>query len=145
MSSDRNILGTEFDWFAVDSDGHVGHFSSAGFGQVPKVAEANAELHDRVLELLQKAPASGKSSFERGVGKGCEDWLKIAQHGIFSFDWKHWNGPYARIATPASPVLLDQLPEEVRSTASRIRFEKICFRKAKAVRPEDFFDCTDGS
>jgi|SRR5579864_6224969 len=145
MSSNRNILGAEFDWFAVDFDGHVGHFSSAGFGPVPLAAEADAGRYDRVFELFKKSPGSRTASFERGSGKGCDDWLKIAQHGIFSYDWKHWNGPYARIATPENPILKDQLPEEIKSTVVRIRFEKICFRKVKTVRPEKFLDCTDGS
>ena len=32
----HDYLGVEFDWIATDLDGHIGYFSSAGFGPLPE-------------------------------------------------------------------------------------------------------------
>jgi hypothetical protein len=60
--------GGEFDWFAVDAAGHVGHFSTAGYGPVPRpvldrldAAQADPlwSLGERLLELPVIGTATG--------------------------------------------------------------------------------------
>ena len=35
------LAGREFDWFAIDSDGNIGLFSTAGEGRIPETVFEN--------------------------------------------------------------------------------------------------------
>jgi hypothetical protein len=67
--------------------------------------------------------AAFRAIHELGLCTRCEvtyrdfDEQQLASHGLFHYDHTcdNWiSGPYARAAIPATPVRLDQLPEEVR-------------------------------
>lgn len=81
--------GGEFDWFAVDAAGHVGHFSTAGYGPVPlpHLVRLDAAQVDEVWSLgerLLELPVVG-----RGTGHlpgRIDDWLELASRGLFGFD-----------------------------------------------------------
>jgi len=61
--SRQEVEGGEFDWFAVDGNGHLGHFATAGYGPVPaavlsRLAEVR-DLDERVLCLPVVGEATG--------------------------------------------------------------------------------------
>jgi hypothetical protein len=61
--------GIEFDWFAVDRNGFVGLFSSAGNGPVPTSVVAHAsELDD--YDWDTRLPPSGTRRWHRGRSAG---------------------------------------------------------------------------
>jgi hypothetical protein len=82
--------GLEFDWFALDAEGNIGLFSSAGFGPVP----ANVQLH-----FLGHDQAASQIDW-----RVPEVWKECASHGLFVFDWQHWNGPYLKVEQPTSEI-----------------------------------------
>jgi hypothetical protein len=136
--------GGEFDWFAVDAAGHVGHFSTAGFGPVPlPILERldAAQMDDlwslgrRMLDLPVIGAASGQ------MPGRIDDWLALARRGLFGFDWKHWSGPYLRAATPGVPVTVANLSAELRRLASVVEFQELRFAQLEAIRPEAFYPC----
>jgi len=65
----KDVVGREFDRFAIDEDEHVGHFSTAGYGATPKnvfdePAQESIEQQVLALPLITVAevirPDSGK-------------------------------------------------------------------------------------
>jgi hypothetical protein len=86
QSFEERFPGLEFDWFALDAEGHIGLFSSAGFGPVPPSVQLHFQEHDRAAFHL--------------------DWRVLAMEqacaecGLFLFDWQHWQGPYLKLAQP---------------------------------------------
>jgi len=133
----EQVEGGEFDWFAVD--GHVGHFSTAGYGPVPSMVLARLdELRDfdeRVIQL----PVVGESTGH--LPGRIEDWLEMARRGLFSYDWTHWHGPYQRAATPSRAIRLADLPADVRAIAQVVTWPQVNFADSLALRPEELCPC----
>ena len=48
----NDILGLEYDWLAVDQEGHVAVFSTAGGGRAPQAVLENTDVHDAGLDAL---------------------------------------------------------------------------------------------
>lgn len=90
---EEELEGREFDWFAIDSEGNIGLFSTAGEGSIPNlVIEAYSE-HDDISELLE-SPNWGSS----------EVWSDYAKLGFYVFDWNLHGGPYKREHEPTSKM-----------------------------------------
>lgn len=84
-----DLKGIEFDWFAVDSEGNIAVFATAGEGFLPEGVAEHHEMHSAVAESL---PASR-------VGTA-EVWLDYADAGFYVFDWALPGGPYKLCASP---------------------------------------------
>ena len=136
--SREQLRGREFDWFAVDRRGFIGHFSTAGYGKIPEAILAAydlvSDLSERILLLSTIASAEGHLA-----GK-IDDWLEMARRGLFSYDWKHWKGPYRRAATPSAPIVLKDLPVEL-AIVQTIRFDSVCFDETSELNPETLCAC----
>src|SRR4051812_39010755 len=50
---------TDFDWFAVDESGCIGHFTTAGFKLLPKSVAASAEDLKKVTEHFKQLTPTG--------------------------------------------------------------------------------------
>ena len=142
--SRRALKGREFDWFAVDGVGHVGHFSTAGWGPVPLAildrldgAEADElwSLRGRMLVLPVLGTAAGH------VPGVIDNWLEMARRGLFAYDWKHWCGPYCRAATPSHPVDVAAIPSELGRAVELVVWREVRFGDLQAVRPEELGGC----
>ncbi len=133
------IEGGEFDWFAVDGVGHVGHFATAGFGPVPTAILARLgelrELNERFIALPAIGDATGHLPGQ------IDDWLEMARRGLFAYDWQHWSGPYRRAATPSLPVQVAELPPVFRQSLSVIVWPGVRFAESWALRPEELCPC----
>jgi hypothetical protein len=136
--------GGEFDWFAVDGVGHVGHFATAGFGPVPvpilaRLDEGQTDqlwdLRDRVLGLPLVGSAIGH------LPGRIDDWLEMARRGLFSYDWKHWSGPYRLAATPSTPIRVSELPPELAESICLIEWPNVRFSESRALQPEELSRC----
>jgi hypothetical protein len=131
--------GREFDWFAVDGDGYVGHFATAGYGPVPTA------VLDRFNELRElDGRVSGLPVVGAAVGHlpgRIDDWLAMAQRGLFSYDWQHWSGPYRRAATPSVPVRVTELPDELRALVRVVEWPGVRFAESQSIRPETLCHC----
>ena len=133
------IVGNEFDWFAVDGTGHVGHFATAGFGPAPSAILSRLDdlrdLDERVLRL----PIIGEATANR-PGE-IDDWLEMARRGLFAFDWQHWSGPYRRVATPSVPLLVADLPAKLLESVRVVEWPEVQFAKTQSLRPEKLCTC----
>ena len=85
--------GIEFDWFAVDAEGDVALFATAGSGFIPASVLANAKRHHDVSD--------GVENPKRGTP---EVWDAYARLGLYVFDWEVNMGPYRRVRSPIAPM-----------------------------------------
>jgi hypothetical protein len=90
---EQRVQGREFDWFALDCNGRVGLFASAGCGNVPIQVQQNYALHDSIVETFH-LPNYGS----------LEVWRDYAKYGFYVFDWRQNAGPYERMAIPIEEV-----------------------------------------
>lgn len=94
-----DLQGREFDWFAIDSQGNLAMFSTAGEGFIPKAVSEYVALYEAVSDLLE-APNTGTAQV----------WNDYSAQGLYVFDWSILGGPYVRSALPSMPPA-----EELRS------------------------------
>ncbi len=90
-----DFWGMEFDWFALDSAGNIGIFCFGGYGFIPEAVLAHHESHKLIAAAIP-LPKAGS----------IQVWGDYANHGLFVFDWKTYEGPYCRMAEPTK--LLDE-------------------------------------
>jgi hypothetical protein len=134
-SIDQEI--TDFDWYAVDSTGYLVHFASGG-GTLPSSvassSEALAQLHHYFLTLstetttahfnpdLQLVEPSLSNVYAYNLY--IHSSANFAKSGLFAFDktdLAHRDNHYHLVAYPARPLLLMELPADIRALISRTR------------------------
>lgn len=86
-----DLTGFEFDWFAVDTDGNLALFATAGEGFVPESAAEHHVDHSALSDSLP-APRVGTPQV----------WQDYADAGLYVFDWVLPGGPYERRESPAA-------------------------------------------
>ena len=97
MEEFRDIRGIEFDWFAIDRDGRVALFATAGNGPVPTSVLAASEAHDKIGEAISVS----------GLGT-LAVWKSYAQAGLYAYDWSDLKGSYVRVAEPSPGAKFEQ-------------------------------------
>lgn len=127
----------DWDWFAVDASGAVGHFTTAGMRKLPSSVKADNEAALRLIEYFdQEAPKrfgyvlQVQAEIDAGALKDIRDrdwyirsFVAMASAGLFSYD-TNTEGPstdYFLVAYPKSPLQVDQLPSEVRDLVRRTK------------------------
>jgi hypothetical protein len=81
--------GTDFNWYAVDSEGCIGLFATAGEGWIPKSVAENLDEHRAISENLDE-PHFGS----------LEIWTDYAKLGFFVFDWGASGFSYRKMTDP---------------------------------------------
>ncbi len=136
---DVDILGREYDWFAVDGEGRVGLFSTAGGGVAPasiRHDESYFEATRALLEALLAGPATTRARRAPKVRAGLRnDWRLFAERGGFGFDSGLAGGPYRRVSVPAEAVEFSGFPEASRAVLGRIRFPELRFGDVRRIPP----------
>lgn len=92
----REVLATEFDWFAMDREGRLALFATAGWGPVPDTVLALATAYDRVGESIEVV----------GWGSAAV-WQSYSRVGLYVYDWSESKERYVLIAEPITPVPAD--------------------------------------
>lgn len=105
----NELWGQEFDWFAVDSAGHIGLFSSAGSGLVPEHVRGFGEPYEHVATLLE-------------ISRLEHTWQDAARAGLHAYDCRVHRGPYRRVGRPEAPLRFENLPEEIRAVVGLARY-----------------------
>ncbi len=138
MIKREDAEGLEYDWLAVDADGFVALFSTAGAGFAPEGLLQDPEAFDTAIDALLKMPA------RTAVDCGCDlppgrvnTWRLVAERGLFAFDSDPLGGPYRLIAKPHSPVRANDLPTTVSSIAGRIVLPAVFFKIANEVNENE--------
>jgi hypothetical protein len=127
----------DWDWFAADPQDGLGHFTTAGMRSLPKTVKQDREAALKLIDyFFEEAPKSipyavcpeVEKEAGRWANDSARDWylkdfILMASAGLFSYN-THLSGPnedYFMVAFPTVPVLLDQLPPEVRELVRRTK------------------------
>jgi hypothetical protein len=139
MSTD-DLVGIDYEWLAIDGDGHVGVFTSAGAGPIPRWFADDRAWCDAVLDVVASLPARGTFRLEvpdASTTPGLRDWKRWAEVGLFAYDWADIHRPtvahsrcYELIAAPTTPIDARVLPAALRE---RPVLAGVCFAKTRLV------------
>jgi len=140
--------GAELFWFASDSSGHVGVFSTAGFGMVPKQILSDWEKFLRIFCYFsfERKESSDGVILETALAEEPEDelaeWLEYARKGLYAFDSpSHMTSQYERLARPNQAAFVADLPEDARDYLRRMSLSGVNFTEATTVDVRDQYDC----
>ena len=128
----------DWDWYAVDQDGRIGHFTSAGMRVLPKSVRQDRETTELIARyFFEQVPVVGKWAVRPEAEGDCGGWKRhgferfirdfalMASKGLFSFDtdplFRTEKGRYYLVAVPQRVLLLNELPQDIGRLLSRIR------------------------
>lgn len=138
MTTMNDIQGMEYDWLAVDAEGHVGFFSTAGGGYAPEAFLQDIDSFDSAIATLLALPPTTQALCSRELSPGLANtWKLMAERGVFAYDSDPLGGPYHLIAAPENPVAVHGLPTSVGGPAQRVALAAKAFRSAKVITEAD--------
>ena len=131
----------DWDWYAVDPAGNVGHFTTGGLRPLPASVRGDRDAAEKLIHFFEEAEpfttwevrgAAEQDADGWGEG-GRERFLKsfadMSSRGIFSHNTHMIHGPegaYCLVTWPSQPLALESVPEEIRvlllRTLSPFRF-----------------------
>jgi hypothetical protein len=127
----------DWDWFAVDPAGCIGHFTTAGMRPLPASVKLDKEAASQLIDYFftsacKSIPYSVRPDAERDCGGWRDDaarswYLKdftlMASTGLFSYNANVSGSKdhYFLVAIPSEPLRVEQLPEPVRDLVSRTK------------------------
>jgi hypothetical protein len=136
--SDDEEFTRDWDWYAVDQLGAIGHFTTAGFRRLPGAIKGDFEAAEKCAqyffdEAQVRTAYSVSDDLENEVGTFKDDkerqrylhsFAQMAERGLFSFDTKPLGGGpgrYYLVASPRNPLCVDELPPEIAELVCRVR------------------------
>jgi hypothetical protein len=141
---------TDFDWFGLDENGCVGHFTTAGFKLLPKSVSANVEDLRKITRYFDEIGQTGAGcnvnrNLEKEVGhfknetersRYLFDFCRMADKGLYSFDIDTYVRPgiaYFCVAVPSLPLKLESLPPIIRAIIGRTFLKGIQFAEISRI------------
>ena len=135
---DKQEFARDWDWYAVDPDGNIGHFTTAGLRPLPKSVKQDLEAAEALDEHFQeRAVPVGGSLIREAVEADAGGWKnstarerylksfdEMAQKGLFSYNTQlvhSTDAKYYLVARPEKPLRAADLPGEVRNLLERTR------------------------
>jgi hypothetical protein len=141
--------GLDLDWFAVDANGCVGHFTTAGRFLLPDSVASSKEdwerlrqyfRHDaptdRSARMCPELPRIMKWRDEAARERYMRDFLAMASRGLFSYDAADLSADkesYIRVALPDIPLNISELPSDIQSALKRTRLSHFHFASAPEI------------
>jgi hypothetical protein len=130
--------GYELDWLGVDRRGHVGLFSSGGYGPIPKAVADNLTEVEAALDRLNILPVLEPCA-ESPEGDGdYSSWIEPGRRGIFGFDWGPTrNPPYARLTVPSAPVSVNDIADPALKAAALLVRLPVDFQETTSIDADE--------
>jgi hypothetical protein len=138
--------GWDYAWLAVDADGHVAVFTSAGQGPIPAAVLADRERADQAEDLVFDLPERGDYELLVSLPRP-DDFIAFARRGLFAYDWwdvhriKGHTFRYELLARPKVPVSVERMEGAVAALARRVRFEAVRFAESPSIAVSDHVEC----
>ncbi len=136
---------TDFDWFCVDEAGEIGHFTTAGFKQLPPSVSSSAEDLAVLTKYFEKdAPIKCGHLMDGDLEAELPNWKRLdlrsfiamADRGLYSYDIESYLKPgicYFRVASPLVPLRLVDIPESIREIVERTALQASQLRSCSRV------------
>ena len=137
--------GLDLDWFALDDQGHVAHFTTGGCGALPRTAAASRTDLETVRDYVRSLPEIGASILNRERLTGIRlhpfdkaepraavrAWGDSAARGLYAYDYledrRRRPRPYWIVARPEVPLVADELPPHIRDIVARTTLRGVAF------------------
>jgi len=142
----------DLDWFALDSAGAVGHFTTGGCGALPRSVATSCDADRQALrDYLLSLPDAGRALFNTAwdaqirltpqnraaPGEVFRPWLRSAARGLYAFDYvedrRRRPRPYRVVARPEVPLKADELPPDVRAVLGRTVLRDVVFARDDVI------------
>jgi hypothetical protein len=151
--SDEEEFTRDWDWYAVDECGAIGHFTTAGFRRLPLAIKSDFEAAERCSKYFFDEAAvttaySVSGDLVNEVGNFKDDkerqhylrsFVQMAERGLFSFDTKPLiavPGRYYLVASPENPLHINELPSDIAGLVCRVRASRPFSVEAKVPESE---------
>jgi hypothetical protein len=100
-------------WYALDENGAVGMFTSAGPGPIPAAVFRDLDTHLALVDYLDRLPVRGSHEVLIRYPR-MSDYTRAANRGLFAFDYVYdyenpADGGYRLVARPTEPLPVDSL------------------------------------
>lgn len=107
-------------WFAIDRNGYIAEFTSAGMGNVPEFVCADREINDVLVDYFMNALV--ETTLEQLVVEYedndlINDAINLSRKGLYCFDAS--GDIYEKICSPKVPLHIDKLPTNIRDIMSK--------------------------
>jgi hypothetical protein len=141
----------DLDWFALDSQGAVGHFTTGGCGALPRSAAASREDLDAVRAYVLGTPEITSAivnanrsasirlfpSVKPEPAAALRPWTATAARGLYAYDYiedrRRRPRPYLLVARPELPLRADELPPHVREIVGRTVLSGVVFARDDVI------------
>jgi hypothetical protein len=135
----------DLDWFAVDSQGSVGHFTTGGCGALPRSAAASRQDLDAVRAFVLGSPETTLAivnphrsasirlfpTVKSEPVAPLRPWTATAARGLYAYDFiddrRRRPRPYLLVARPELPLHADELPPDIRAIVARTVLRDVVF------------------
>jgi hypothetical protein len=127
----------DWDWYAFDPHGMIGHFTTAGMRPLPRTVKQDREAALQLIEYFSaKAPKtspylvrteaeadSGGWANESARSRYLKDFTQMAAVGLFSYDTPTSGSStkYFLVAFPERPLHIADLPSDIRSLVMKVK------------------------
>ena len=143
--------GLDLDWFALDAQGNVAHFTTGGCGALPRSAAASRDdlkrVHDYVLSLQEMGAGLLNEDWLKGLRlvptarieprHSFREWTASAARGLYAYDFiedqRRRPRPYRVVARPEVPLKADELPPEIREIVGRTVLHDVVFARDDVI------------
>lgn len=134
MSTRPYPQGIDCVWLASDRDGYLGAFTTAGKAPIPAAVLNCVSIPIQDIESrLCQLPIVSKAELLVSV-KRPDDFIDLAERGIFAYDWTDINRPmhetvgvYEPVAVPTMPITASSLPSDLVALAEIVRLVDVVF------------------
>jgi hypothetical protein len=129
-------LTRDWDWYACDQEGHIGHFTTAGLRGLPRSVKEDRDALERVGRYLSEDRKKwSEYSIRAGVAADAGGWknsvardrylrsfIQAARRGMFSYNTEMRRGSDAKyylVAKPDQPLRMSDLPPDIGAILSK--------------------------
>ena len=123
----------DWDWYAVDPQGYIGHFTTAGLRRLPAAVKRSREDALRLIEFFEaraissdfdvhsNAKVQGQIASAVNATRFLSSFTEAAARGLYSYDTDMRDAEYYLVATSRTPLLVSELPSEIQDIVLRVR------------------------
>lgn len=136
----EKVFGLDVIWYAVDLKGHVAQFTTGGCSRMLEHEVLTIDDLDEVVDFFEdsedKSEVVSLDNFYDKIGSGkktketidiyMEDFISISKKGLYVYDanvMQRDSSEYFKVCYPTSPIVIDELPDEVQRTIKEFKVD----------------------
>ena len=135
----------DFEWYAIDAEGHLAVFTSAGYGPIPRSIFSSRDAYVALASIVENRPLSSWCTLNTHSEGDLAYWVESARRGLFGYDWTAQAGSagakatYQWMATPEVGMTVEELPRPIAAYVEATWFRGVTFGRDLELRVEAHF------